>query len=180
PGPPRNITALLLDELNTPVQNSMRVRAMAMKYLKALAPRSRMAVYQMSGGLRVLHDFTDDADSLRGRIDKAIIAMPLEATIDMDKAVIEAEQFVDMCATDRQLAAEAVEIARSQLETDMLANAQARSLRLVKTLAAIESLGQHLSGIPGRKNLVWIGGGVSVSRVRGAPRPGPAGGAERL
>jgi hypothetical protein len=148
PGPPRNITALLLDELNTPVQNSMRVRAMAMKYLKALAPQSRMAVYEMSSGLRVLHDFTDDADSLRRRIDTALIAMPLEATTDTDKAVVEAEQFVEMFATDRQLAAEAVEMARVQLETDMLANAQARAFRVAKTLAAIESLGQHLSGIP--------------------------------
>jgi VWFA-related protein len=178
PGPPRNITALLLDELNTPAQNSMRVRAMAMKFLKALAPRSRMAVYQMSSGLRVLHDFTDDANSLRDRIDKALIAMPLETTIDMDKAVMEAEQFVEMFATDRQMAAEAVEIARSQLETDMLANAQARSFRLVKTLAAIEGLGQHLSGIPGRKNLVWIGGGISISSVTGALGRGPHGSIE--
>jgi VWFA-related protein len=178
PGPPRNITALLLDELNTPAQNSMRVRAMAMKFLKALAPRSRMAVYQMSSGLRVLHDFTEDANSLRDRIDKALIALPLETTIDMDKAVMEAEQFVEMFATDRQMAAEAVEIARSQLETDMLANAQARSFRLAKTLAAIESLGQHLSGIPGRKNLVWIGGGISISSVTGAFGSGPHGSIE--
>ena len=168
PGPPRNITALLLDELNTPVQNSIRVRAMAMKFLKALAPQSRMAVYQMSGGLRVLHDFTDDAGALRRRIEKALVAMPLETTTDMDRAVIEAEQFVEMFAADRQMAAVALEVARSRLETDMLANAQARSFRLAQTLAALESLGQHLSGIPGRKNLVWIGGGISMSSVTGA------------
>jgi len=71
-----------------------------------------------------------------------------------------------------------VEIARSQLETDMLANAQARSFRLAKTLAAIESLGQHLSGIPGRKNLVWIGGGISMSSVTGALGRGPHGSIE--
>jgi VWFA-related protein len=178
PGPPRNITALLLDELNTPVQSSMRVRSMAMKYLKALAPHSRMAVYQMSGGLHVLHDFTDNADALRAQIEKALIAMPLEVTTDMDKAVIEAEQFVAMFAGDRQLAAAAVDIARSSLETDMLANAQARSFRLTKTLASIESLGQHLSGIPGRKNLVWIGGGISISSVTGALGTGPHGSIE--
>jgi len=92
--------------------------------------------------------------------------------------VIEAEQFVEMFATDRQLAAEAVDIARSRLETDMLANAQARSFRLAKTLAAIDSLGQHLSGIPGRKNLVWIGGGISISSVTGALGTGPHGSIE--
>jgi hypothetical protein len=60
----------------------------------------------------------------------------------------------------------------------MLANAQARSFRLVTTLAAIESLGQHLSGIPGRKNLVWIGGGISISSVTGALGRGPHGSIE--
>ena len=38
PGPPRNVTALLLDDLNTPTQFSMRVRATATRYLKALGP----------------------------------------------------------------------------------------------------------------------------------------------
>ncbi len=47
PGPPRNITALVLDELNTPPQYSMRVRAMVTRYLKALAPQTRVAVFHM-------------------------------------------------------------------------------------------------------------------------------------
>jgi VWFA-related protein len=175
PGPPRNITALVLDELNTPAQSSMRVRAMAMRYLKALAPRTRMAVFQMSGHLRVLQDFTDDADALRGRIEKAAIAMPLQVEGDFDKAIIEAEQFVAMFAEDRQLAGAAVEIARNGLEVEMMANAQSRAARLEKTLAAMESLGQHLAGVPGRKNLVWIGGGISMISVTGALGTGPHG-----
>jgi VWFA-related protein len=175
PGPPRNITALVLDELNTPPQSSMRVRAMAMRYLKALAPQTRMAVYQMSGQLRVLQDFTDDADALRAKIEKASIAQPLQVEGDFDQAIIEAEQFVAMFAEDRQLAAEAVEIARNGLEAEMLANAQSRAARLDKTLAAIESLGQHLAGVPGRKNLVWIGGGISMISVTGALGTGPHG-----
>ena len=178
PGPPRNITALVLDELNTPPQDSMRVRAMAMRYLKALAPRTRMAVYHMGGQLRVLQDFTDDADALRARIDKAAIAVPLQVEGDFDRAVMEAEQFVAMFAEDRQLASEAVAMARHNLEVEMLANAQSRAARLVKTLASIESLGQHLAGIPGRKNLVWIGGGISMSAVTGALGTGPHGSIE--
>jgi VWFA-related protein len=175
PGPPRNITAIVLDELNTPPQSSMRVRAMAMKYLKALAPQTRMAVYQMSGQLRVLQDFTDDADALRAKVEKAAIAIPLQAEGDFDKAVVEAEQFVAMFADDRQLAGEAADIARNGLEAEMLANAQMRASRLDKTLIAIESLGQHLAGVPGRKNLVWIGGGISMISVTGALGTGPHG-----
>jgi VWFA-related protein len=174
-GPPRNITALVLDELNTPPQSSMRVRAMMTRYLKALAPQTRVAVFHMGGRLSVLHDFTDDGDSLRARIEKSVLSMPLQAETDLDRAVIEAEQFVDMFKGDPQMEAMMAEVARHQLEVEMLANAQARRARLERTLAYMESLGQHLAGIPGRKNLVWIGGGISMVSITGAMGMGPRG-----
>src|SRR5436190_600856 len=177
PGPPRNITAFLLDELNTPPQYSTRVRALAVRYLKALAPRTRMAVYHMSNQLRVLHDFTDDAEALRARIEKTALALPLQMGTDFTRSIIEAEQLVDMFQDPDNPIMEALvaDMVRSQLELEAMNNSTARRERLDRTLASIESLAQHLSGIPGRKSLVWISGGISIQSITGALGMGPHG-----
>jgi VWFA-related protein len=174
-GPARNVTAFVLDELNTPAQFNIRIRATAMRYLRALAPGTRMAVFHMTDHVRVLHDFTDDAAALRSRVSRAALVMPLQRETDFDQSVIEAEQFVDLFKNDPQMEAMKAELKRVQLEMEALANAQARRSRLETTLDAMERLGRNLAGIPGRKNLVWIGGGISMLSVTGAMGTGPSG-----
>jgi VWFA-related protein len=171
-GPARNVTAFVLDELNTPAQFNIRIRATAMRYLRALAPGTRMAVFHMTDQVRVLHDFTDDAAALRSRVSRAALVMPLQRETDFDQSVIEAEQFVDLFKNDPQMEAMKAELKRVQLEMEGLANAQARRSRLESTLDAMERLGRNLAGIPG---LVWIGGGISMLSVTGAMGTGPSG-----
>jgi len=172
PGPPRNVVALVLDTLNTATQDQMWVRAQLMRYLKTLSPETRVAVYHLGNQLRVLHDFTDDAAALRARIAKDSLQLPLQVTADMDRTIREAEQLIAMFPDDPFLA----ESLKTQIETEMLYNAQVRQRKVEMTLAAMGSLGAHLTGIPGRKNMVWIGGGISMLTITGAMGFGPMGG----
>jgi len=171
-GSPRNITALVLDSLNTPQQQSVWARAQMMRYLKALNSGTRMAIFHMGQQLRTLYDFTDDAAALRSHIEKATLGMPLETVTDFDRSVIEAEQFVNMFAGDPTAQKAMEEIMRQQLDVEMAANAAARRSRMERSLAAMEVLGRHLAGIPGRKNMVWISAGFSMFSLsvgRGGP-----------
>lgn len=176
PGPARNIAALVVDTLNTPPQQTMWVRAQLTRYLKALAPSTRVAVYHLGAKLEAIHDFTDDFESLRARIAKASLGMPLLSETDISSMARDAEQLLAIFDNDPTLE----EMLRMQIETEGMANAASRQRKLEGTLRALESLGEHLQGIPGRKSVVWIGAGISMLSVTGAMGFGPHGGFQSL
>ncbi|QOY86500.1 VWA domain-containing protein [Paludibaculum fermentans] len=172
PGPPRNVTALVLDTLNTAPADILWVRAQLTRYLKALAPQTRVAVYHLGSKLSILHDFTGDVEELRARIAKAGLALPQQQTSDMNATVRDAEEMLRMFNNEPAI----LEMLTTQIENEMQANASVRQRNMEMTLAALETLGRHLSGVPGRKNLVWIGGGISMLSITGSMGFGARGG----
>jgi len=177
PGPARNVTAIVIDTLNTLPEDQVAVKAQVMQYLRALAPNTRVAVYMLGANLRILHDFTDDLDALRARLAKHNIEFNVQA-ISADelnrRQLQEAEHFND--AVDQYAEDGADEDARFEAERQAELNnvrghiaraeeyfqEQLHMRRMNQTVASLEALGNHLSGIPGRKNMVWISGGIAV------------------
>lgn len=177
PGPPRNVTAIVVDTLNTVPEDQVAVKAQVMQYLRALAPNTRVAVYALGSNLRILHDFTDDLEALRARLAKHNIefnVQPLAADELVRRQVQEAEHFND--AVDEYIDDDTDEAERAEKEAkaefDKVRGHMARAeeyfqeqvhmRRMNQTIASLEALGNHISGIHGRKNLIWISGGLPV------------------
>jgi VWFA-related protein len=158
---PRNVTALVLDNITMTPTQGVRARALMLRYLTALAPRALTAVYLMSDKVYVLHDFTDDQDALFARIRGTNLPTATAWDMDYRRSIVEAEAFVNMFKDSPDTYPVMVDFMRGALRAEALADAAIRRDWMERSLAGIEAMGKHLAGIPGRKSVVWIGGGLS-------------------
>src|ERR1019366_8617578 len=139
-GAPTSVTVILLDTRNTHSQDMAYARKQVAKFLGQIQPQDHVALYSLSSKLYILHDFTEDATSLLQALDRdpnredfKISASEPEAS-DTGDAILDA-------AVDRSNA----RIAQFYMND-----------RVEQTALAIKIIADHLQGLPGRKNLIWV------------------------
>lgn len=144
---PSNITVLLLDALNTPLSDQAFANQRLVKFLEALQPHDRIAVYSLTRRLRMLHDFTSDASSLI-----AALRSYKGQLSELDDAEVP-----DLGYTGNPMAA--------LLSRDLSQEEAERNLsnRIELTLQAMTEIAKHLAPLPGRKNLIWVSGSFPLS-----------------
>ncbi|SRR5579871_170970 len=143
---PDSLTVILIDGLNTKFADQARTREALIRFLRQLHPGDQVAVYTLSNGLRILHDFTSDTAALLAAIERHRA---------QDSAALGASSYDDANTGSDDLDA------FLDRTNDKIANFyQAR--RVETTLAALQTIANHLAGVPGRKNLIWLSGGFPI------------------
>ncbi len=160
--PPGAPVVVLLDALNTPLRDQGRVRMELLKYLDTqLQPGQPIAVYTLARSLRLLQDFTDDPALVKAAVQSFNPAVSMEL------------QLSDVVQRLPRLSGALPDIQRTNRDAGVIIdrmadfyNDQANlaiDMRVGMTLTAFRAIAQAVSGLPGRKSLIWVSGSFPMA-----------------
>jgi VWFA-related protein len=162
-----SVTVLVLDSLNTPLDDQRRVHAQVVKYLKKPQPGRRTAIFTLGTQLRLIQSFTDDPALLAAALNQGkkrtgaqpspLLQSSAETASIKETAAAMMEYAPEAAAAVQQFAAE-----QGSIRTDV---------RMRVTLAALQQLAGYLAAFTGRKNVAWFSGAFPVAIL---PDPGAA------
>jgi VWFA-related protein len=153
----RRLNIIVLDFVNTPFAGQANARVQLVKFLSEVAasgePMCLLALTR--GGLKMLHDFTDDPKLLAEGVRK----------VNADTAPMIHESVVDAGhppASDG-LGAALTKMIRDQLQAEaQLASMETKDAASL-TVQALQQIAKAFRGLPGRKALIWASSGFPFS-----------------
>jgi VWFA-related protein len=148
------VTILLLDSLNTPVQDQAYVRQQLLAYLKSRPAGARIAIFGLSTHLVMLQGFTSDPEVLREVMEKGQgkASFILEDQLGSGGIQNNTTDTLEDQGMTPDLVIAALREFDATHETFELV------LRTKYTLDAMNEIARYVSDIPGRKNLIWFSG----------------------
>jgi VWFA-related protein len=159
---PLNI--LLLDELNTPLQDQDFVRKQLLQFLKTSGHGSRIAIFGLTTHLLMLQGFTSDPEILEAAVEKPILNGQSPLLDDSIAGGPGPKKFSDTLI-EEALSSRTIspQIILNIKQMEAVQNTAQIELRTRYTLDAMNQLALYLSGIPGRKNLIWFSGSFPIN-----------------
>jgi VWFA-related protein len=166
------VNVLLLDALNTPLSDQLEVRRQMILYLGKIPPGTSMAVFTLASRLRLIEGFTTDVAQLTRAVQnkkggpQASNVLDSETGNGMDNVIAGKAAGAGATNPHGDATAEAAmdQMALPYMEqfaADVAAFQVDQRVRM--TLDAMQQLARYLSGIPGRKNLIWFSGSFPIA-----------------
>jgi VWFA-related protein len=146
---PDSLTVILLDGLNTKFTDQHSAKEAIIQFLKQLHPGDRVAIYTLTDGLRVLHDFTSDT---------AALLASLDAHRNQESAAVAASSYADshVGGVEAPVLDAMIDRGNALVAGYTIAN------RAATTMQALRAIAHYLAGLPGRKSLIWVSSGFPV------------------
>lgn len=139
---PNTVTVVLLDAVNTRIEDQGYAKGQFLKFLSQIRPQDRVAVYALGNQLRILQDFTGDSKVLLNSVAR-FRGEPLPYVDDSEPDPANTiDDAMNRFLNDK-----------NALMADMAIQNRVRA-----TVSAMEAIANHIGHLPGRKNLVWITG----------------------
>jgi VWFA-related protein len=146
------VNVLLLDTLNTGPQDQIFVKQETVNYLKSMQPGTKIAIMTLGSSLRLLQGFTSDTDVLLAAVKtKKNRALPSPFS-DTDTGDITNSE-MDVADADASAMIQEFQNEQASFQAD---------IRNRMTMEALDQIAAYLSGIKGRKNLIWFTAGIPL------------------
>jgi VWFA-related protein len=159
-----SVNVLLLDALNTPFRDQSYVHSQMIKYLKTIPPGTRVGIFTLASRLRMLQGVTSDSSELLAALNSAN-ANPKSSALRASNAESDADQRIIDFMIENSAAPTPKTLAQASINPidamkEFLADTAAyqTEARIGITLQALQQLARYLSGVPGRKNVIWFSG----------------------
>jgi len=166
--PPKNsVNILLFDMLNTRAEEQQWARVQMLKALQKLPPGQQVALFTLGRSLQMVQGVSGDSSRLVAAA-SAILARPDSLTIgvrthqdDIDRINKLARFNGDFMGGTNNDPAEGPRGLQALLLYGLAREENAvTEQRISLTLQALEAIGRTMSSYPGRKNLIWLTGGI--------------------
>jgi VWFA-related protein len=155
PAAPRSdaVNVLLLDSLNTEVQDQAVLHKQIAGFLEQMQPGAPVAIFSLGSKLELVQGFTADTALLRAALDRKMKA-PVTSNIASHTRQ-------DQAGEDMQQALMAMSGARDAGGSSV-AELKANQ-RGALTLQGLGQLARSLASVPGRKNVIWFASSFPVA-----------------
>jgi VWFA-related protein len=141
-------TVLLFDRVNTQALDQVYARRHIIDFIRRLRPDERLGFYVLdSSALRIVNDFTADASALLAIVDGL--------TADTSVALAGSEAKLDRPEDIGNARIDAI-FAEMIDKSELAVQAFYMERRADATVETLEVLAERLSGVRGRKNVIWV------------------------
>jgi VWFA-related protein len=171
---PRAVTVIALDTVNTPFLDQSTGRRELVKYLAGSIDSGQVLALMIitSHGLQIVQGLTGDSAQLSKVLKKASGELPAMHGIDMDAQADAATEDIPDIAPPTRGSDPAAAIETFIERGDAIYSQFQQQNAIETTMNAFLGIAWSLSGVPGRKSLIWATGGFPFTIASPAVVPG--------